>query len=289
MLRSAKTRLWTGVLLALGLWAAPVVAQDRAATLADIRQELSVLYVEVQKLRREQSTTGAPQLTLPASALDRLDTLEAELARLTSKTEELEFRIDQIVEDGTNRLGDLEFRLVELEGGDLSQLGQTSTLGGSAGAGSGGGAAPGGGSSTAPATPPPATQAPELAVAEQADFDAARALLDNGDAAGAVQAFAAYAETYPGSPLVPEAHFLRGEAEAAQGAWNRAARAYLDSFSGTPDGPMAPRALYRLGISLAQLDQRDEACLTLREVTLRYPGGAPAIDANTARAELSCP
>ena len=32
-------------------------AQDRAETLADIRQELSVLYVEVQRLKRELSAT----------------------------------------------------------------------------------------------------------------------------------------------------------------------------------------------------------------------------------------
>jgi tol-pal system protein YbgF len=262
---------------AVMLSALSLAAQDRAQTLADIRQELSVLFVELQTLKREQSTTGAPQVTMPASALDRLNTLEQELSRLTSKTEELEFRIDRIVRDGTNRIGDLEFRLVELEGGDLSQLGQTSTLGGEEL------------SRPAPALPGPAPEVPELAVAEQADFDAAQALLDNGDAAGAAQAFAAYAQTYPGSPLVAEAHYLRGEAEAAQGAWSEAARAYLQSFSGTPDGPRAPEALYRLGLSLAQLGQRDEACITLREVSLRYPGGSPAIDANTARDELSCP
>lgn len=279
MVRRMLSRTCVGAVVALVLLAGQAPAQDKDTTLADIRQELSVLYVEFQKLKREQSTTGAPQLSLPSSALDRLDTLEAELARLTSKTEELEFRIDRIVRDGTNRIGDLEFRLVELEGGDLSQLGKTSTLGGEAA----------GGDVTAPAPAIPPTAVPEMAVAEQADFDAAKALLDNGDAAGAVQAFQTYAETYPGGALVPEAHYLRGEAEASQNEWTRAARAYLDSFSGTPDGPLAPQALYRLGLSLAQLGQRDEACLTLREVSLRYPGGAPAIDANTARSELACP
>jgi type II secretory pathway component PulJ len=41
--------------------ATPVAAQDRAQTLADIRQELSVLWVEIQNLRRELSTTGGAQ------------------------------------------------------------------------------------------------------------------------------------------------------------------------------------------------------------------------------------
>jgi tol-pal system protein YbgF len=260
----------------------PAAAQSAdAQTLADIRQELSVLFVEVQRLRRELSTTGSPQISLPPGALQRVDAIEAELSRLTAKTEQLEFRIDSIVQDGTNRIGDLEFRLVELEGGDLSQLGETSTLGGEA-------AAP---TVPAPVTPPPQpeTPGPQLAMAEQADFDAARALLDDGQAQSAADAFAGYAETYPGGPLVAEAHFLRGEALASLENWNGAARAYLDSFSGTPDGPIAPNALYKLGVSLNALGQRDEACLTLREVSVRFPGGGAAIDANTARAELGCP
>ena len=45
------------VLIAALLFATPVAAQD-AETLADIRQELTVLYVELQKLKRELSTNG---------------------------------------------------------------------------------------------------------------------------------------------------------------------------------------------------------------------------------------
>lgn len=269
------------VALALGLAQSANSQSPNDQTLADIRQELSVLFVEVQRLRRELSTTGSPQISLPSGGLERLDSLEAELARLTEKTEQLEFRIDQIVTDGTNRIGDLEFRLVELEGGDLSQLGETTTLGGDA---------------AAPAAPPPVvppeapqTAGPQLAMAEQDDFDAARALLDDGQAQAAADAFTTYAETYPGGPLVAEAHFLRGDALASLNDWNGAARAYLDSFSGTPNGRMAPDALYKLGVSLNALGQRDEACLTLREVSLRFPGGTAAVDANTARTELNCP
>lgn len=105
-------------------------AQD-AQTLADIRQELTVLNVEMTKLKRELATTGtAGGVQLPASVLERVNAMESELARVTSKTEELEFRINRIVDDGTRRIADLEFRLVELEGGDISTLGETTTLGG---------------------------------------------------------------------------------------------------------------------------------------------------------------
>ena len=276
------TRLAAAILvIALAL---PAGAQTREETLADIRQELSVLHVEIQRLKRELSTTGAPSVeTGGASVLERLDTLEAEMRRLTARTEEIEFRLDRVVTDGTRRIGDLEFRLVELEGGDVSQLGETTTLGGD---------------DIAPpvtAVPLPAPEnegAPdegvELAMGEQADFDAARAAYDAGDYAAAAEQFGKFTETYPGGPLTSEAHFWRGEARAALDEWSSAARAYLEAFSGAPNGPRAPEALFRLGVSLDRIGQREEACLTLGEVPTRFPGGEYAERARTEMDGMGC-
>jgi tol-pal system protein YbgF len=267
-----------GLISALTILLVPAfaLAQDRDQTLADIRQELSVLFVEIQDLKRELSTTGSPNVTIPSGMIDRVNGMESELSRLTRKTEELEFRINEIVRDGTNRIGDLEFRLVELEGGDLSQLKENTTLGG--------GAQP-------PATGGPTqteTPEPEMAMGEEADFQKGRNLLDDGDAAGAAAAFLKYTETYPAGAYTADAHFLRGEAEASQEAWSTAARAYLNSFSGDPDGARAPDALLKLGLSLEKLGQRDEACLTLQQVAVRFPGGEQAASAETARQALTC-
>lgn len=274
------TALVLSATLALGA-ALPAAAQSRTETLADIRQELSVLHVELQRLKRELSTTGG--VGMPSgggSALARLDGIEAELQRLTARTEELDFRIQRVVEDGTRRLGDLEFRLVELEGGDVGQLGETTTLGGAAG--------------SAAVTPAPAAPAPEasggaeLAVGERADFDAARAALEAGRAPEAADRFAAFTETYPGSPLSGDAHFLRGEALSAQGQTSQAARAYLESFSGSPGGPRAPAALLKLGLALDELGQSPEACVTLGEVGQRFPGSVEAREATAAMDTIGC-
>jgi tol-pal system protein YbgF len=274
MIRRAALVALAG-LLALGN---PVWAQDRAQTLADIRQELTVLFVDIQNLKRELSTSGSPTaLNLPADILGRVNAIESELTRLTAQTEALQLRVDRIVADGTNRIGDLEFRLVELEGGDLSQLSENTTLGG--------GDQPG----VAPVAPPPVQTGPQLAVGEQGDFDRARALLDEGRTTEAATALLAFTETYPGSALSDEAHYLRGEAESRQGNWTNAARAYLASFSGNPNGARAPDALFRLGVSLEELGQRDDACLTLGEVGVRFPAAPAAAQAATTRAELACP
>ena len=252
-------------------------AQDQ--TLADVRQELQFLYVDVERLKRELSTTGAAGTsTVGATALERLNSIEAELVRLTSKTEELENRINQVVTDGTNRIGDLEFRLVELEGGDVSALGETTTLGG--------GAMP----ATTTTNPliTPSTGGAELAMGEQADFDRAKAALDSGDFRGAADLFATFTQTYTGGPLTGEAHFLRGEALASLGDTANAARAYLESYSGSPGGTRAPDALFKLGASLGALGQVSDACVTLAQVANLYPGTAAVGQAQTTMLSMGC-
>lgn len=270
-----------GLALCAGL-SGPVQAQDRTQTLADIRQELSVLFVELQRLQRELNTTGGAQGTgAGGTVLARVDAIEAELRRLTGLTEQLDLRINTVVRDGTNRVGDLEFRLCELEPDcDIGSLGETPNLGGVdlGGAGSG---------FVAPA-PPADTSGMSLAVAEQDDFDRARAALEEGDNALAAQLFEAFTQTYPGGPLSSEAHYLRGQAEARQNAWSRAARAYLDAFTADPAATRAPDALLNLGLSLNQLGQADEACLTLAEVGLRYPDSPAVGQAEAARASIGC-
>ncbi|MDU8927297.1 tol-pal system protein YbgF [Alisedimentitalea sp. MJ-SS2] len=267
------------VAVATMLTAGAGFAQDKAETLADIRQELTVLYVELQKLKRELSTTGATGSLTGGSILDRVAAIESELQRLTGKTEQLEFRVSAIVKDGTSRVSDLEFRLVELEGGDVSALGETPTLGGDVADSSG---------PAVPVSQPAATDAPQLAMGEQADFDAARAAFEAGDHQGAAAKYAAFNDTYPGSPMAASAHLGRGQALEAAGDLTGAARAYLDAFSTEPNGRSAPEALYHLGNGLGRLGQTSEACVTLAEVGVRFPGGSAETKAREAMARLGC-
>lgn len=267
--------------LALAALGQPAAAQN-AETLADIRQQLTVLYVEIQRLRRELSTTGTPGVAVGgATALERMDRIEAELRRMTARTEEMEARIGRIVEDGTNQIGDLEFRLCELEPAcDIASLGDTPRLGGDTGAIPIIDTGPLPSASTDPAA--------EMAMGEQADFDAAKALYDAGDYGGAAAQFGAFIETYPGGPLNAEAHYLRGEALTALGSTADAGRAYLDSFSGSPDGPRAPDALLKLGVTLGDLGQVNEACVMLAQVGARFPGAAQAGAAQQQLQALGC-
>ncbi|MEM6587717.1 MAG: tol-pal system protein YbgF [Pseudomonadota bacterium] len=268
------------VLLAVAL-ATGAQAQDRTQTLADIRQELSVLFVEIQKLKRELSTTGGVQAqAVGGSTIERVNTIEAEMTRLTALTEQLQFRIDSVVRDGSNQIGDLEFRLCELETDcDIASLGQGTTLGG---------VEPATGSTGQTVQPETTTPDVQLAVGERADFDAAVAAMEAGDHATAAGQLEAFLNNYPGSPLATDARLMRGAALEESGQNTQAARAYLNAFSVDPNGTKAPEALFLLGRSLGRIGQVDEACVTLAEVGVRFPGGQAATDANAERARLSC-
>lgn len=266
----------------LALLPAAAFGQDRAQTLADIRAELSALSAEVAALRNELVTTGAASTgAAGGDALQRMDTIEAQLAQLTAKSEEIELRLNRVVTDGTNRIGDLEFRLCEqTEGCDVGALPETPLLGGDA---------------TVPAplateTDPvaPAADAPEMAMQEQADFDRAKEVLGQGSFQAAADLFAAYAQSYPGGPLTQEAQVLRGDALRQTGDTANAARSYLDAFSGQPSGSKAPEALLKLGQALGDLGQTPEACVTLTEVGTRFPGTVEAGTAATAMLGLGC-
>lgn len=273
--------------LTLLLCLAPVLghAQDRAQTLADIRAELGALAAEFNALKAELVSSGAAATgAAGGDALQRMDTIEAALARLTARTEEVELKLNRVVSDGTNRIGDLEYRLCEVtEGCDPATLGATPTLGGDTGAAPAP-VATDAGVGTAPAT----TGGTELAVAEQGDFDRAKEVLGQGDFPRAAELFATYAQSYPGGPLVPEAHYLRGEALSKQGDTGNAARAYLDAFSAAPEGPLAPDALLKLGEGLGALGQVQEACVTLAEVGKRFPTSMAATQSTVAMQGFGC-
>lgn len=282
---SMRTKFWGMIrikagLVALVLVAGPAVAQDQS--LADIRQDLSILTVELQRLRTELSTTGSSGMTLGGGTIDRINAIEAALQRLTSKTERMEFRISQVVEDGTNRVGDLQFRLCELETGcDIATLGGTPRLGG--------------GQAPVAAAPSPAAQTnagqseTQLALSEQDDLRRAQEALANSDFRTAADLFAAFRETYPGGPLEAAALIGQGRAQDGLGDTRSAARTFLDAYSNYPGTFDAPEALFRLGVALDTLGSVNESCVTLAEVGNRYPDSEFVGQASNARLSMGCP
>ena len=267
-------RALRSAVMGAAFWAA-TLAPAQADTVAEIRSELNALSSVVAELARELSTgQAAEQPGFDGSVIDRVEQIRAELARLTGRTEELEFRIRRVIDEASNRLGDLEFRLTELEGGDPTQLPERPL---------------GGEFSAPPATTDTPEGTPELAAGEQQAFDNARALAEAGDADEAAEALDEFLAFYPGSPLGTEASLLLAEMHRARGAEAEAARAYLNLYLADPEGSTAPRALLALGDSLGRLDQREEACVMFDELRDSFPGSEEAREAEGARGALGCP
>ena len=290
------------MLRALTLWlavlAAPAVAQvsapDAAApavttaaparSLADLGADLKALGAELKSLRAELRASGAAGFKAAGgdSAIDRMNAIERELSRLTGETEQLKNRIDRVVRDGTNRIGDIEFRLCEMqEGCDLGAL-TTPTLGDlDGGAGS-------------PAqdlgrvgTPASAPDVPVTA-REQADLDRAAQALQAGDFVQAADLYGQFAVTHSGSPAAAEALFLKGAALDSAGDATGATAAWLQAFAAAPTGPRAPDTLLGLARVSAVGKPATESCVYLDELTTRFAGTPQAEEAARRSEAAGC-
>jgi outer membrane assembly lipoprotein YfiO len=102
-------------------------------------------------------------------------------------------------------------------------------------------------------------------------------------------------EFSPGDPRVSRAHFYLGESLFAQGRQLEAAREFRKTSDETPNDPLAPEALLRVGDVYADLWRRPEldptygqtALSTYQELLNRYPGGGAAKRAEQRIGELN--
>jgi outer membrane protein assembly factor BamD len=102
-------------------------------------------------------------------------------------------------------------------------------------------------------------------------------------------------EFQPGDPRIARAHFYLGEALYAQGRHLEAAREFRKASDETPNDPIAPEALLRLGDVYSDLWRRPEldptygqtALATYQELLNRYPDAAAAKRAQQRVNELN--
>lgn len=244
------------------------------APLADMQADLRALSVEMQALRSELVASGQPgfQAAGGDSAIDRMNAIEAAIARLTGETELLANRLNRIAQDGARRIGDIEFRLCEMdENCDLGALMSQPDLGRLGGNNASGAA-------VAPATPAASQDQGATTPTEQRAFDQARAALDRGQFQQAADGFAALARNHAGGPLTAQALYLQGLALDATGQQAAAASAWLESFAARPDGAHAADALLGLArlADAAGGEQAEVSCLYLAEITVRFARSAQA-------------
>jgi len=187
---------------------------------------------------------------------DRINQLQQSLSQLTGQIEQLQNRNQQLQQQLEKMRADYDYRLDQLEKG-------------------GGGKPP-----PRPNTPAGPTVSPgSAAVApsgnlgasgDQAYHDAFR-LLQDGDYAGAERGFRAFVQRNPQSQLAGSAEYWLGETYYARRDYANALTAYAEGYKTYKSSPKGPDNLLKLGITLAVLGRKPDACAVFARFGQDYP------------------
>lgn len=277
------------------LFAVPAHAQE------DVQSRLDQLEQDLLLMKRHQSRPGAsssPPMdggVAGAQTDVRLSALEEELRGLRGKMEENDFQIRKTADEMERFRRDMELRLSDMEKAAAASPAATPQ----------------------PATPskPPAettpAHKPELSVKEvplkpedepaaagkAADetkaeepaappagetprdrYNYAFRLLNQNQYEEAARSFADFTKKYPKDPLVGNAYYWQGETYYIRKDYATAADNFRQGFESMPSGPKAADNLLKLGMSLAALKKKEEACVVLAQVMTKYKTAS----ANTA-------
>ncbi len=100
-----------------------------------------------------------------------------------------------------------------------------------------------------------------------------------------------FVKLHPKEDLVGNARYWLGETFYVRAAYVQAAEVFLEGYQADPKGPKAPDSLLKLGMSLAGLDKKREACAAFDKLTKDFPKVSAGIR-NTVKREKqksSCP
>lgn len=269
------------------------------------------------------AVTGGNSST-PAAARQQIqiNELERAAAQLTGQIEQFDFRIRKI-EDRLDRLvSDVDFRLNQLENGSgsgaplagadvsgaatadqngastgnapgstgsadsgetlndrgsklfgvIENEGQPPQIpsGAAAGASAGGNAAP--------------SQTASAGVTPEEQYRNAFGLLRRQEFSEAEGALSAFVKDNPNDPLAGNAQYWLGETYYVRGEFENAAIAFTEGFQTYPDSTKAPDNLLKLGMSLANLGKKEDACTTFGHLIDNFPN-ASAVVLDRARQE----
>lgn len=278
---------------ALALAPAPAMAQDRE--LRAMRERVEDLESQLRSITRYLSNNedaprdyqsagnagaGGETSGRLANVEVRIGELRNQLRSLTGQIEETQHQISQL-NDRMDRMD----RMAETPGQGATSYSPAAgaAVGAAIAQGDGQSGVEGGDIIPGPAEPLPTGEPTDV-------YNAALAKLRQDNFPAAAQGFNDFILQFPDNELTPNAQYWLGEAYYAQASYSEAARAFLTAYTKYPESSKASGALLKLGISLGQLDQKDDACAALREFGQKYPG-ASSIEINrakVARQDLNC-
>lgn len=324
--RAAKLVLLP-VLLLGGLLLLPLAAQAQDRDMRSLIDQVGRLQQDLADLQRYvyrgERTSGAASGTpsgVPASVGGgegqvlsnlhfRLADLEARMAELTGRIEEASYATQRLNDRMEKLSSDIDFRLTRLEermvagesasapapqapdkpavsrapGGEMIDDRAPKTLGTLPQSAVNGGAE---------ANRPAQQQAALPANATPREiYEQAFQTLVRQDFAAAEQQFKDFLAKYKDHELAGNAQYWLAETYYVRGQFEQAAVAFAHGFETYPKNVKAPDNLLKLGLSLSNLNRKQDACVAFSELTKQYPNAAQSVKrrAELERQKLKCP
>jgi len=122
-------------------------------------------------------------------------------------------------------------------------------------------------------------------------YDEAYNLLIKAKYPEAEKAFTAFLKDYPDSTLVGNANYWLGETYYVRGQYEVAAGIFSDGLTKYEKSTKAPDNLLKLGLTMANLKKKDEACGFLKLMPEQFPKASATLKqrAEQEAKKLSCP
>lgn len=250
----------------------PAAAQYAGDT-TQLQNRINQLENQVQTLSRavyrgkrpENAAVTAEPLSAPAPSVlsgyeDRLSLIEQQQREVTGQVETLMNDIRLIKERLDRMQADNDLRFQQMEGGGLKPSAPLDTT-----------VIPN--PDVAPSTEGTlgVLSGPNGSPAE-ALYEEAFSHIRTGNYAGAETGFKQFMERFPNHSLASNAQYWLGETYYVRGDYKQSARTFAQGYQDFPKGPKAGDSLLKLGLSLAKLGKKDDACLSFQQLQKEFPG-----------------
>ncbi|MFP6741302.1 MAG: tol-pal system protein YbgF [Alphaproteobacteria bacterium] len=126
---------------------------------------------------------------------------------------------------------------------------------------------------TTPALPPGTTKQ---------QYEYAFSLLRQREFAEAERALTAFIEIHPNDKLTGNAYYWLAETHYVRKNFRQASGFFAKGYKNFPEGNKAPDSLLKLGMTLVNLDNVDNACFTFKELAERFPDASTSIKQRAA-------
>ena len=141
-----------------------------------------------------------------------------------------------------------------------------------------------------PPTPPPSKPATKK-LSDKEAYDYAYNLMIKAKYPEAEKAFLSFLQDYPKSDLTGNANYWLGETYYVRGQYEVAAGIFSDGLTKYKDSSKAPDNLLKLGLTMANLGKKDEACGFFKLMPEQFPKASSTLKkrAEQEAKKLSCP